>query len=100
MKGLGKSVMSVAIAGREQSWCIRGLDVGADQCLESVSAARYLRAVCERELGITSARCGEDPDSRAPLRRILVRCRSLLLTWKIALSPVFGAITHQKIVVV
>lgn len=48
MKGLGKSVMSVAVAGMEQSWCIRGLDVGADQCLESVSAARHLRAVCER----------------------------------------------------
>lgn len=30
MKGLGQSVVSVAVAGREQTWCVRGLDLGAD----------------------------------------------------------------------
>lgn len=59
MKSLVKSVVSIAIAGREQSWCIRELNLGPDRYLRRISAVRHLGGVCEGELGIRSARCGE-----------------------------------------
>ena len=81
MKDLVKSVVSVAIAGKEQSWCMRELDLGPDKCLGRISAVRYLGGVCERELSIRSARCGEVLDSGAPPRRISVGCRSVRCNW-------------------
>lgn len=71
MKSLVESVVSVAITGREQIRCVRELDPGQDWCPGWVSAVRYLGGVCGRELGIRSARCGEDLDSGAPPRRDL-----------------------------
>jgi len=42
---------------------------------------RYLGGACERELGIRSARGGEDPDRGAPPSRISVWCRSIECHW-------------------
>lgn len=118
------ALVSAAIAGREQSWYMREFHLGLDWCLGRIQAVRYLGGVCERELGIRWARCGEDLDSGAPPRRISVGCRSVGCnwgrvecgkacrgnnknhraaigeTWNVALSPVFGAINRQKIVIV
>lgn len=64
-KGLVKSVVSAAIAYREQSWYARELD------------QMYVCEVCVREVSIRQGRCGKDLHSGAPARRTSVGCRSV-----------------------
>lgn len=63
--GLVKSVASVAIGDRKQSWCVRELD---QKCAWEV---------CVREVSIRSGRCGKYLDSGAPPRKISVGCRNV-----------------------